>query len=152
MSFETFAHISPTTGVRRLALRAAAVAAAITLAFFPAAAQAQAQTTLTVTTLADSGNGSLRAAIAQSASTPSGQSTIIDFASGLTGTGATYAFEGTINGVTTGMVITPLGGNRYGLAAAGSPVNLTAATGPVAVTLTVGSNSGTAAVKASRLP
>jgi len=86
MSFETFALISPTTGVRRLALRAAAVAAAITLAFFPAAAQAQAQTTLTVTTLADSGNGSLRAVIAQSASTPSGQSTIIDFASGLTGT------------------------------------------------------------------
>jgi hypothetical protein len=68
------------------------------------------------------------------------------------GAGATYTFEGTINGVTTGVVITPLGSNRYGLAAAGAPVNLTAATNPVAVTITIGTSSGTAAVKASRLP
>jgi hypothetical protein len=68
------------------------------------------------------------------------------------GTGATYTFEGTVGGVTTGVVLTPLGGNRYGLAAAGAPVNLTAAANPVAVTITIGANSGTAAVKATRLP
>jgi hypothetical protein len=68
------------------------------------------------------------------------------------GTRAPYSYEGTINGVTMWVVITPLGGNRYGLAAAGSPVNLTGATNPVTVTLTIGNNSGTTAVKAIQLP
>lgn len=68
------------------------------------------------------------------------------------GTRAPYSYEGTINGVTTGVVITPLGGNRYGFAAAGSPVNLTGATNPVTVTITIGNNGGTTAVNAIPLP
>jgi len=68
------------------------------------------------------------------------------------GAGAIYTFAGTINGVTTGVVITPLGGNRYEFAAAGSPENLTAAANPVAVTIMIGNNSGTATVQAGRLP
>jgi hypothetical protein len=68
------------------------------------------------------------------------------------GTRASYSYEGTINGVTTGVVITPLGGHRYGFAAAGSPVNLTGSTNPVTVMLTIGNNGGTTAVKAIRFP
>ncbi|HEY4046915.1 MAG TPA: choice-of-anchor Q domain-containing protein [Acidobacteriaceae bacterium] len=87
MGFKRCALVSPVTGMRRSTVRAAAIAVAITLACFPAAPRAQAQTTtITVTNLNDSGTGSLRAAIAQSASTPTGQSTVINFASGVTGT------------------------------------------------------------------
>lgn len=71
---------------RRSTARAATLAAAITFACFTATPRAQAQTTtITVTSLQDSGSGTLRAAITQSASTPVGQSTIINFASGLGG-------------------------------------------------------------------
>ncbi len=67
------------------------------------------------------------------------------------GANAPYAYEGTINGVKTGAVITPLSGGRYDFAAAGSPVNLTGAANPVTVTLTIGNDSGTAQVKAVRV-
>ena len=67
------------------------------------------------------------------------------------GANAPYAYEGTINGVRTGAVIAPLSGNRYDFAAAGSPVNLTGAANPVTVKLTIGTNSGTATVRAIRL-
>jgi hypothetical protein len=63
-----------------------------------------------------------------------------------------YAFEGSINGETTGVVITPLGGNRYGFAAAGYPVNLAGAANPVTVKLTIGNNSGTTTANAIRIP
>lgn len=68
------------------------------------------------------------------------------------GSNVPYIYEGTINGVTTGVLLTPLGGNRYGVEAAGSPVNLASATNPVTVTVMIGDNTGTATVNAIRLP
>lgn len=56
-------------------------ARALAILAVAALSSAQAQTTvITVTSLNDSGPGTLRAAVAQSASTPSGQTTVINFA------------------------------------------------------------------------
>jgi hypothetical protein len=68
------------------------------------------------------------------------------------GSNAPYTYEGTVNGVTTGVLITPLGGNRYGVEAAASSVNLVSATNPVTVTLMIGGNTGTTTVNPIRLP
>jgi len=63
-----------------------------------------------------------------------------------------YVYQGTINGITTYALLTPLGGNRYAFAVAGSPENLSATTNPVTVSLTIGSNGGTTQVNAALVP
>jgi hypothetical protein len=66
-------------------------------------------------------------------------------------TNAPYAYEGIINGATTGVIVTPLGGNRYGFAAGGYPVDVSEAANPVTVKLTIGNNSGTTTANAIRI-
>jgi uncharacterized repeat protein (TIGR03803 family) len=63
-----------------------------------------------------------------------------------------YVYQGTINGVATYALLTPLGGNRYAFAVAGSPANLSATTNPVTVSLRIGANGGTSQVNAARVP
>jgi uncharacterized repeat protein (TIGR03803 family) len=63
-----------------------------------------------------------------------------------------YVYQGTINGVTNYLLLTPFGKNQYAFAAVGSPENLSATTNPVTVGLTIGTNAGTSQVNAARVP
>jgi hypothetical protein len=61
-----------------------------------------------------------------------------------------YIFAGRINGVRLAVAIAPLfGGGRYAVAASAEGANLTATRNPVTVQVTIGDDSGTAAVRAS---
>ncbi|MGB6686233.1 MAG: choice-of-anchor tandem repeat GloVer-containing protein [Terracidiphilus sp.] len=63
-----------------------------------------------------------------------------------------YVYQGTINGVATYALLTPLGGNRYAFAVAGSPENLSTTTNPVTVSLTIGANGSTSQINAAQVP
>ena len=59
-----------------------------------------------------------------------------------------FALEGTINGVSLQVQIAPLGNNIFTFKAEGKGVDLTGLTNPVTVVLTIGTDSGTTAVRA----
>jgi hypothetical protein len=63
-----------------------------------------------------------------------------------------YVYQGTINGVATSALLTPLGRNQYAFAVAGAPENLSTTTNPVTVSLTIGANGSTSQVNATHVP
>jgi hypothetical protein len=67
------------------------------------------------------------------------------------GRGATvWAFNGTIGGASLALDILSLGNNSYQFGAGATPVNVTA--NPVPVSLSIGNNSGSTSVNATRVP
>jgi uncharacterized repeat protein (TIGR03803 family) len=63
-----------------------------------------------------------------------------------------YVYQGTINGVTNYLLLTPFGKNQYAFAVVGSPENLSVTTNPVTVGLIIGTNAGTSQVNEARVP
>lgn len=61
---------------------------------------------------------------------------------------APYVYEGTVNGATVLLGVTPLCNNTFAFDAAGSPVTFPGIKNPVTVTLTFGDDSGTSSVTA----
>lgn len=61
---------------------------------------------------------------------------------------APYGYDGTVNGTTVRLVLTPLGNNTFAFDAAGSPVTFPGIKHPATVTLTFGTDTGTTSVKA----
>jgi hypothetical protein len=63
-----------------------------------------------------------------------------------------WAASETINSVSLALDILSLGHNSYQFGAAAQPVNLTAVPNPVPVSLSIGNNSGSTSVNATRVP